>query len=363
MDCGAMPSGQAPALKLTPVVSGLDRPVFVTAAPGDTDRLFVVEHAGAIRIVESGSVLPTPFLDLEALISVPSPNTEEEFGVLGLAFHPDYAQNGRFFVFYVSDIGDSVVVEYRRSAGNPDVADPTQVQTLATLTGGGGKHYGGMLAFGKDGYLYIASGDRDGEEAGQNTAEARAKILRIDADAPATPPPGNMQGGHPLAWSYGLRNPWRFSVDRCSGDLYIGDVGGVYEEVNVQPAGEGHQNYGWPVIDVGAACPLDKNCDGITLPVWAIDHGLGDCSMVAGYVYRGSAIPNMNGRFIFGDYCNNKIRSFVWTGGPGIALEEDLTENLASTSTLGELSSFGEDNEGNLYVVDLDGAIFRIDAE
>lgn len=356
IDCGPAASGAAPPLQLTQVASGLSRPVFVTAAPGDDSRLFIVEQRGLIKILMNGAVQATPFLDIDALI--PNPSGASEFGLLGLAFHPEYATNRRFFVFFHrASNGHSVVVEYLRSMNNPNVADPNPVQTLLSIAGASNQHYGGMMAFGPDGYLYVSSGDRGTPATGQNINDPRSKMLRIDVNNFPMPPPGNLPGGDPYVWDYGLRNAWRFSFDRCAGNLYIGDVGGVYEEVNVETAGAGHHNYGWPVVDTGTSCA------GATCPVWAINHTQGDCSMIAGYVYRGTAIPNMNGRFLHGDWCTNRIRSFVWQGGSTIATEEDLSANLNSTGTIQALSSFGQDNAGNLYVVDLVGAIYRIDAE
>jgi glucose/arabinose dehydrogenase len=359
IDCGAMASGPAPALRLTQVAAGLRRPLFVAAAPGDNDRLFVVEQAGTIQVVMGGVLQQPPFLDIDALID--NPSGADEWGLLGLAFHPDYAQNRRFFVFYIPSDGDSVVVEYLRSEADPNVAEPSPVQTLLTITGGGGHHYGGMMAFGRDGYLYISSGDRGEGNSAQDLNDQRGKILRMDVDNPGTPPPGNLPNADPLVWDYGLRNPWRFSVDRCNGDIYIGDVGEAYEEINAERGGQGHKNYGWPDNDTGTQC-MSGTC-----PVWAIDHNRSDCSVIAGYVYRGTGIPNMNGRFLHGDWCTNRIRSFAWDGGSAIALEEDLTANLESDALIA-IASFGEDNEGNMYVVDLgdngpSGAVYRIDPE
>jgi len=359
IDCGPVPVGQAPQLKLTSVASGLNRPLFVTGAPGDTTRLFIVEQGGRIKVLSGGSVLATPFLDIDSIVM--NAGGQDEFGLLGLAFHPGYEQNGRFFVFYIANNDDSVVAEYARSPNTPDQATPAAVQAVMTITGGGGNHYSGMIAFGPDGYLYVGSGDRSDAGSAQALGDKRGKILRVDVDNLGTPPPGNLPGGDPYVWDYGVRNPWRFSFDRCAGDLYIGDVGGQFEEVNIQPAGQGHKDFGWSVVDTGTTCN-GAQCVGVTLPVVAVNHNSGDCSVVSGYVYRGSLIPGLAGRFLHGDFCSNRVRSFVWTGNAA-TLAQDLTADLNSANLIQALASFGEDTAGNLYVVDLAGAVHRIDAQ
>ena len=358
VDCGAIPVGQAPPLKLTQVASGLTRPLFVTGAPGDMTRLFILEQGGRIKILTGGSVLATPFLNIDSLVL--NASAQDEFGMLGLAFHPEYAQNRRFFVFYVANNGNSVLAEYARSADNPDQASPTAVQTLMTISAGGGNHYSGMMAFGPDDYLYVGSGDRGEEQSGQMISDKRGKILRFDVNT-GTPPSGNLPGGDPYVWDYGVRNPWRFSFDRCAGNLYFGDVGGQYEEINVHPAGQGPKNFGWSGVDTGTSCS-GAQCAGVTLPVVAVNHNAGDCSVVGGYVYRGSLIPGLRGRYLYGDYCTNSVKAFVWTGA-GITLAQDLTADLGSASQIQALSSFGEDTAGNLYIVNLAGTVHRIDAQ
>ncbi|AKT43970.1 uncharacterized protein CMC5_082080 [Chondromyces crocatus] len=327
----------------------------MTAAPGDDTRLFVVEQRGRIRVIENGTLLDTPFLDISSLI--PSMSQADEWGLLGLVFHPEHATNRRFFVFYMQTGGRSIVAEYATSANNPNLAEAAPTQTVLSIEGPVAHHFGGMMAFGRDGYLYVSSGDRGDEARAQNLSSRNGKMLRLDVDNPASAPPGNMPGADSLVWSYGLRNVWRFSFDRCTGDLYMGDVGGAYEEVNIEPHNTGHRNYGWPVADTGT------NCSTGTCPVFAVDHNFSDCSMVGGYVYRGSAIPNMNGRYLFGDWCTNRITTLVWTGGTSVEQVEDLRQNLDTANTLVAMSSFGEDNQGNVYVVDLAGALYRIDAE
>lgn len=354
-ECGPVPTDQAPPLKLTQVVRGLSRPLFVSGAPGDTSRLFVLEQQGRIRVVRDGTLVQTPFLNLTAKIDQ-NISEEVEHGLLGLAFHPNYADNGRFFVYYIHDDGNTTLEEYARSA-NPEEATPTPVKTLLSLPLYGGQHYGGMLAFGADGYLYVSVGDHSEESAAQNIEDKRGKLLRLDVDNHPAPPPGNLPNGDPHVWDYGLRNAWRFSFDRCSGDIYLGDVGGAFEEINLDPLGRGHQNFGWDTVDTGTAC------EGGTCPIAAYNHGAVSCSVTGGYVYRGSKIPQLNGRYLYGDWCSNEIWSLVWTGS-AVTLKEDLSANLDTGNTLASVASFGEDSQQNLYVVDLlAGALYRIDPE
>ncbi|WP_156040720.1 PQQ-dependent sugar dehydrogenase [Chondromyces apiculatus] len=354
VDCGLEAQGPVPDLQLTPISTNLDRPVFVTAAPGDNERLFVVEQEGRVRVIVNGVLQGAPFIDISALTD--QPGQVDEFGLLSMVFHPDYATNGRFFLFY-SDSDASVVSEFARSANDPNVASPGVVQTILNFPGAVGQHYGAMMAFAEDGYLFVSSGDRGDSSTSQDIDDIHGKLLRLDVDDVDTAPPGNLPGGHPLVWNYGLRNSWRFSIDRCTQDLYISDVGGNWEEVNIEPPNTGHRNYGWPIADQGTECTTG------TCAVVAHNHNSGDCSIVGGYVYRGTGIPNMNGRYIYGDSCSLRIRSFRWGGGDTVALEEELTDNLNSDGTLQYMTSFGEDNVGNLYVLDLAGGLYRIDAQ
>jgi glucose/arabinose dehydrogenase len=358
----ASPSPAArPPLRLTEVAAGLDQPLFATTAPGDPSRLYVVEQSGRIRIVESGALRAAPFLDLSGLVSCCG-----ERGLLGLAFHPGYADNGRFFVNYTNSRGDTEIVEYARAA-DPDVATPEPVRRFFTVGQPFANHNGGQLAFAPDGFLYIGLGDGGGSGDPNGNAQNRdsklGKILRIDVDAYPTPVAGNLPGGDPDVWDYGLRNPWRFSFDRATGDLYIGDVGqDTIEEIDIEPAGEGGRNYGWNVME-GSQCFAEASCDpsGLTLPAAEYTHAFG-CSVIGGYVYRGRAIPGLVGTYLYGDYCSSRVFSLRWVDG-AVSATEELTADLDPDSRIHGLTSFGEDGDGELYVVSHDGSVFRIEAE
>lgn len=344
------------------VASGLAAPVFLTAAPGDTERLFVVERSGRVVIIRDGAVLSTPFLDIQGLVS-----SGGERGLLSMAFHPDYSQNGEFFVDYTDVNGDTRVSRYRAS-GDPDVADAGSGEVILTVAQPYSNHNGGQLAFGPDGMLYIGLGDGgsggDPLGNGQDTGTLLGSILRIDVDGgapygiPADNPFLGDAGARDEIWAYGLRNPWRFSFDRQIGDLYIGDVGqGAWEEVDVQPAGnERGANYGWNVME-GAHCYNAASCDqtGLVLPVLEYSHGEG-CSITGGYVYRGSAVPILAGHYLYADYCSGWIRSFRYAGGE--AVDNRDWSNVLEPGT--SISSFGEDALGELYVLTLSGDVFRI---
>jgi glucose/arabinose dehydrogenase len=227
-----------------------------------------------------------------------------------------------------------------------------------------------MLAFGPDGYLYVGMGDGgaggDPQNNAQNLNSKLGKILRIDVDGHPTPPAGNLIGGDPDLWDYGMRNPWRFSFDRATGDLYIGDVGqNTLEEIDVEPAGQGGRDYGWRIMEATQCFAPPTGCDtsGLTLPVVEYGRDLG-CSVTGGYVYRGSAIPGLVGRYLYGDYCSNRVFSFAWADGVvDPQSSSELTADLDPDSRIQGLASFGEDAAGELYVVSLDGSVFRIDAE
>jgi glucose/arabinose dehydrogenase len=372
LNCPPEPSGAIPALKLTEIATGLAQPIFVTGAPNDTTRLYVVLRSGTIRIMKDGNLLPQPFLDVSNIIV----DNGGEQGLLGLAFHPNYAQNGRFFVYYTANDADdsNTVAEYVRSA-DPDVANPMEVKKLIAISDFAGNHNGGMLAFGKDGYLYIGTGDGGGggdpQETGQNKMSQLGKILRVDVENHPTPPPGNLPDGDQYVLHYGLRNPWRFSFDRCTDDLYIGDVGqNCYEEIDVTPAGDGPHNFGWDVAE-GNHCFNENqasNCDftgcslaGFTPPVAELNHSEGHCSITGGYVYRGTKIPNLVGTYLYGDYCSRRVFWFKWSKGM-ITDQGELTNDLDSESA-GDIASFGEDTAGELYMTTLNGKVFRIEAE
>jgi glucose/arabinose dehydrogenase len=342
------------------VADGFDQPVQVVAPDDGSDRLFVVEQSGQIRIIQDGEVAPEPFLDIGDLVSCCG-----EQGLLSVAFHPHFADNGLFFVDYTDTNGDTMVARYQVSADDPDLADPASATTVLTVDQPAANHNGGLLLFGpNDGDLYIGLGDGGGGN-GQNAQDPDTllgKILRIDVDEsnddqpygiPPDNPFVNQPGTRPEIWALGLRNPWRFSFDRDTGDMWIGDVGaGSYEEVDFQAAASpGSENYGWDQME-GPECQADDGCEAYVAPVAWFDHDAG-CVITGGYVYRGAEIPALDGVYLFADYCSGK----VW----GLVPDDD-----AGWTTLGpietglQISSFGEDVAGELYLVDLQGAVYRL---
>ncbi len=355
------PEGPA-IVRLAEVASGLTMPLYLTAPTGDSERLFIVEQGGTIRIVKSGTLLPDAFLDISSLISAGG-----ERGLLGLAFAPDYATSGRFAVHYTDVAGNTRVSTFVRSAEDPDRADPASEQLVLAAEQPFENHNGGQLLFGPDGYLYLGLGDGgsggDPLGNGQNLTEPLGSILRLDIGAaPYAVPPDNPFAGRtdvrPEIWSYGLRNPWRFSFDRLNGDLYIGDVGqSAWEEIDVALAAQGAgkaANFGWNIME-GKHCYGDAACaqTGLTLPVLEYDHGQG-CSVTGGYVYRGSAIPGIQGQYFYADYCGGWVRSLRYQAGA--AVDEFQWPALAPG---GPVTSFGEDAAGELYVLSADGRVFR----
>lgn len=356
------PPDGAVSVALQQVAAGLDFPVDLTA-PANDARLFVVEKTGRIRLVKQNALLAAPFLDLSSLVSGGS-----EQGLLGLAFHPQYAANGRFFVDYTGTDGNTRVAEYHVGT-DPDRADPGSGKVLLTVTQPYSNHNGGQLAFGPDGKLYISLGDGgsggDPQGHGQNAGDLLGSLLRIDVDgaAPYAIPPDNpwadSAGARAELWDIGLRNPWRFSFDRATGDLYIADVGqGAFEEVDVSTAASGGgrgANYGWNIME-GLSCYGAGSCDksGLTLPVLQYTHQDG-CSITGGYVYRGSAIPELAGHYFYADYCNGWVRSFRFSDGT--VTDQRTWPTLAPG---GNIPSFGQDATGELYVLDASGTVSRI---
>jgi hypothetical protein len=348
------------------VVDGLDAPVFVTAAPGDDERLFVVEQGGRIRVVREGVLLEQPFLDLSSLVTAGG-----EQGLLGLAFHPFYASNRWFFVNYTDTDGNTRVERYSVS-NDPDRADAESWVGILYVEQPFENHNGGMIDFDpRDGRLYVGLGDGGGTgdpgDNGQDPGTLLGSILRIDveqstAGQPYRIPLGNpfvgAAGARPETWVYGLRNPWRFSFDPVTGDLYVGDVGqSEREEVSVQPGSSGGgENYGWPTME-GSRCfspPAGCTTTGLVRPAHDYGHDEG-CAVTGGYVYRGGAIPEIRGRYLFADVCGGWIRSFVLEGG----VARDVRDHSAELDAGGGIVSFGRDNDGELYVV-TDGEVYRI---
>jgi glucose/arabinose dehydrogenase len=342
------------------IVSGLDQLTDATAPAGD-DRLFVVERRGVIRIVENGDVHDEPFLDISDLVSTHG----LEQGLLGLAFHPEYAGNGRFFVHYSAAAdGRTVLAEYRVS-DDPDRADPESQRVVFTADQPAGNHNGGMILFGPDGYLWMALGDGGGGGDrfghGQNTDSLLGTLLRIDADQadgdrgyaiPEDNPFADGQGGEPEIWAYGLRNPWRFDIDEQAGLLYIADVGqNAWEWVNVVPVDEPGLNHGWPITE-GSHCfdpPQDCPTDGLVMPALEYENTGADCAIIGGFVSAG--------RYFYSDYCGGWVRSFLYDGETGQAT--DVVEH-AERGELGQVFAFGRDCHGRLYVLNGDGEIYRV---
>ena len=364
---------QAPALTTRRVASGLAHPVFVTAPIGDP-RLFVVEQDGLIRILSAGALLPSPFLDASGLT-----DDSGEQGLLGLAFPPDYATSGLFYVNYTDLSGDTVIARYRVS-GNPNVADAGSAEVLLTIPQTDVNHNGGHLAFGPDGYLYIGMGDGGGAgdpfNAAQSDDTLLGKMLRIDVSGGwgsgySIPPTNPHVGpGDPLdeIWAKGLRNPYRWSFDRTTGDLYIGDVGQARrEEIDFEPAADpGGRNYGWRLMEgslcfnPAVGCPTAQ----LVLPLYEYGHASGRCSVTGGYVYRGGII-SAQGRYFFADFCTGEIWSFRRHPVQGaVDLINHTIQLRPPTGSINSVSGFGEDGFGELYIVDRGGAangeVFRV---
>jgi glucose/arabinose dehydrogenase len=354
-----------------PVVGGLAEPVHVAAPPGDA-RLFVVERAGRVRLVKDGALEAEPFLDL--VDRVRSGGLEQ--GLLSIAFHPRHAEDGRLFVAYTGEGGDLTIAEYRVAAGSPDRADPASARVLLVVPHRGAtNHNGGQLAFGPDGFLYAGTGDGGGagdpEGDAQSTSSLLGKLLRLDVDRadeglPYGIPPTNPAGlARREIWAYGLRNPWRFSFDRATGDLYVGDVGqNAWEEVNVQPASSaGGENYGWNLMEGDGHCYGGADClaPGLELVRPVVEHPnpAEGCSVTGGFVYRGAALPALTGTYLYGDFCSGAVRSFRLAGGVATARAE-LTGALGGA--LPGLASFGEDGAGELLAVQLgEGRVLRLE--
>jgi glucose/arabinose dehydrogenase len=352
-----------PQLRTVRVASNLRQPVDLQVPRGDTNRIFIVQQPGQILILRGESVLATPFLDISGRVL-----GNGEQGLLGLAFHPRFLENGRFFVNYIDGSGDSHVAEFRASG---DVADPGSERRLLTVDQPFPNHNGGGMQFGNDGMLYIGFGDGgsagDPDNNAQSLQTLLGKLLRIDVDS-ATPyaiPGDNPFSTNPNAkkeiWAYGLRNPWRFGFDRQTGDLYIGDVGqGAREEIDIgfETRGGG-ENYGWRITEGSACYNPSANCGtaGITFPVLEYDHAIG-CSVTGGVVYRGCRVPGYSGTYFFGDFCSGIIHSFRVTNGLAGELR-DWTAALGAG--VRNISSFGVDNDGEIYILDYsDGEIYKI---
>jgi len=347
---------QPPELVITEVVSGLSSPVEVTNADDGSGRIFVLERAGRIRIVENGVLLAVPFLDIGSVVN----SSGAEQGLLGLAFDPDYANNGDFYVYYTRSDNASVVAHYNADPATSNVAGTTGT-VLLTQAQPRTNHNGGQLAFGPDGYLYISLGDGgkqgDPDDNAQNMETFLGKILRISVDgaSPYTVPAGNPFVGVantlPEIWQPGLRNPWRFSFDRLNGDLFIADVGqGSWEEINHAPAAStGGENWGWRCYEATheyntVGCGLIGDYE---MPILEYSHTAGRCSVTGGYRYRGEAAPGLRGAYLFADWCTEDIWAGVYNEGSGIW----SSVNLEFPQATWGITAFGEDEQGNVYFV------------
>ena len=375
----------APGIKLTMIAMGLQSPTFVTQAPGDATRLYVLEQAGTVRVVKDGVLSPTPLLDLKGLSGAGAIGSAgiagiyTETGLLGMAFDPNFATNKRFVLNYTKGAAaNTSIISYTLS--DPDKIDVNSgKELLSVMQVSNYNHKGGMVAFGKDGCLYIGMGDGGNEDdspqmTGQGTADQLSVMLRVDVDKYPTPAPGNLKDH---IWSTGLRNPYRFSFDRMTGDMYIGDVGQGpvmgFEEVDIEPAGVSGRNYGWSIAQGKTGCSGD--CSMMTKP--AIDYPTtgGANSVIGGYVYRGSKMPEMVGRYIYADWTERKIKTLIYKGET--AGQPDICDAGDTGVTVTEkVRGFGEDNAGEIYLVaagsgggtagatlTLPGKLYRIDPQ
>ena len=363
-------------LELVTVATGLTRPVAICHSGDGTRRLFILEQAGKIKILKEGQILVDPFLDIEGLVQ----DAGNEEGLLGLAFHPQFADNSYFYVNYThtpaSGKDRTIIARYSVSGADPDRADPTSAKVLLEIEQDFSNHNGGNILFGPDGYLYIGMGDggssNDPNERSQDPTSLLGKMLRIDVDGTPPPEPNDLCGleaaygippDNPYAggsgdcdevWGLGLRNPWRWSFDRYSGDLFIGDVGqNAIEEIDLEPwSSTGGMNWGWDCFEADTANPNDPSplCGAASLydfPILQYDHSLG-CSVTGGYRYSGHFVAGLAGTYIFGDYCSGRI----WFGAQ--QLEGSWSRTLWR-DTAHWISAFGEDESGEVYLVDLVG--------
>ncbi len=371
------PSGTSPTperslddigIELVEVAGNFEAPILLTHAGDGSGVRYVMEQGGRVHTLDGdGTTGEAPFLDLTDRV-----RSGGEQGLLGLAFHPDYAENGRVFVNYTDHEGNTVISEVAR--GEPGAANPDTERVLLQIQQPFPNHNGGMVAFGPDGYLYIATGDGgsagDPQNNGQRTDTLLGKLLRIDVDGgepyaiPADTPFADGGDGLPEIWALGLRNPWRFSFDQDTGDLYVGDVGqGGLEEVDFAPAADpGGRNYGWRLME-GDACFEPRDCDptGLVLPISTYPTRTG-CAVTGGYVYRGATHPALNGVYLFADFCSGLVWALLAEDASADGGEAAVDFRQVLESGL-SIASFGEDESGELYVVDRGGgSVYRVTA-
>jgi len=377
--------GQATNLSSKLIADGFNKPLFVTSLPEDANILYVVEQGGRIKIIKNGHVLDEDFLNIDKQVVNPN-RPGDERGLLGFAFHPDHSKNGKFYVNYMNNDGFTVVSEF--TVQSKEKSDPSSERILFDLEQPYRNHNGGHMEFGPDGYLYISIGDGgkagDPLNAGQDLNTILGKVIRIDVNIhpygiPKSNPYYGQKDKRGEIWAWGLRNVWRFSFDRKTGDIYYGDVGqNKWEEVNFEPADSpGGVNYGWRLMEASHCYNPDNNCpeEGLTMPIieypndanYMVVLGGGSqadaegCSVTGGYVYRGKQIKGLQGYYMFGDYCSGNIWTFKVVNGKAVNFENRTEEiNLANGEFTTYISSFGEDANGEFYIVEYNGGIYQL---
>jgi glucose/arabinose dehydrogenase len=357
--CNEAPAAQqGSTMRLAQIGGRFRSPVYATSPPGDS-RLFVVEQGGTIRVVKNGRTLEQPFLDISSRVK-----SGGEQGLLSMAFHPDFRNNGWFYVNFTDNQGDTHIERFS-VARDRDVADRASSRLVLRIDQPYSNHNGGLVMFGLDGMLYVGMGDGgsggDPHGNGQNPRALLGKMLRINVSRgdPYTIPVGNPyangQGGAPEVWAIGMRNPWRFAFDRAEGTLYIADVGqNRIEEIDVVPASRAGLNYGWNLME-GADCYRGGNCNrsGLQMPALTYDHSGGACTVIGGFVYRGRRIPSIVGHYFYSDYCAGWLRSFRYSNGRATDRRSWKMESI------GNVVSFGEDAAGEMYIIAENGRVFR----
>ena len=377
--------GQSPSLSSIEIADGFKKPLFITSYPTDSNLLYVVEQAGRIIVIENGEKLKRPFLDIKKQVVNPN-RPGDERGLLGFAFHPNHTKNGKFYINYMNNDGYTVVSEF--TVKNKQRANHSSERILFDLKQPFSNHNGGHMAFGPDGYLYISIGDGgksgDPNNAGQDLNTIFGKVIRIDVNQtpygiPKSNPYYGQENKRGEIWAWGLRNVWRFSFDRKNGDIFYGDVGqNKWEEINYEPAkSKGGVNYGWRIMEARHCYNPEDNCNesGLTQPILEYPNDanymrtltgmdqpdVDGCSVTGGYVYRGKKIKGLQGTYLFGDYCSGNVWSFKVENGKAVEFQNRTEEiNLAEGEFTNYISSFGEDADGELYIIDYNGGVYKI---